>query len=134
VRVGATKMRYVSQGFLESTLRRGKSLEQFMGGGTRDGERVISHLELRPTPGGIEIWRFVVPDIGSSECLDLYDFGGEKDEELICVVASAADAFSYAQSRLGALCNRWVNEGVTQDEYADFMAAGRPLRWPIVSA
>jgi hypothetical protein len=55
-------MRHVSDTFLEATLKRGKSLEQFMGGCLRNGERIISRLELRPGPSGIEVWRFTVPD------------------------------------------------------------------------
>jgi hypothetical protein len=35
-----------------------------------------------------------------------------------------------AEQRAGAERGRWVNEGVVQDEYGDFVRAGRPWASP----
>lgn len=125
-------MRYVSLSFLESTLRRGKPLEQFLGGLLRDSERFIRWVELRPAKGRIEIWSFVAPDYGDEGRLDFYEFVGDEDEVLEQSVESPAEAFAFATAKLGALSDRWVNQFVSQDEYLDFIRAGRPSSWPTV--
>lgn len=119
-------MRHVADTFLESTLRRGASLEQFMGGSTVAGDRFVRWLELRPTSVGVEVWDYVAPDFGE-ECIDLYDLMSVELEPL-AVVSDAAQALAFAQSELGASSRRWVNQGVSQDEFMDFLQAGRPSR------
>jgi hypothetical protein len=121
-------MRYVSSAFQESTLRRGKSLEQFLGGAMRHGERTISWVELRPASDGIEVWYFEVPDVGSAEFTDVYEFGVDDIESPLATFSSPAQALHYARTQLGASAERWVNVTVVGDEYAAFVRAGRPLR------
>ena len=125
-------MRYVSSSFFESTLQRDKSLEQFLGGLVRDSEQCIRWIEIRPSAGGTELWSFVAPDYGDEEHLDFYEFIGDDEGVLESTFETPADAFRYATERLGAFPDRWVNQFVTQDEYLDFIRAGRPASWPRV--
>lgn len=125
-------MRYVSSSFLDSTLRRGKSLEQFLGGLVQDSEHCIRWIEVRPAKGGIEVWSFVAPDYGDEERLDFYEFIGVDEGVLEATFEDSADALRYASEKLGAHPDRWVNQFVSQDEYLDFIRAGRPASWPRV--
>jgi hypothetical protein len=125
-------MRYVSSSFFESILRRGKSLEQFLGGLLRNSEQCISWVEIRPGGGGTELWSFVAPDCGDEEHLDLYEFIGDDEGVLEATFETPADAFTYAEEKLGACSDRWVNQFMTQDEYLDFILAYRPASWPQV--
>lgn len=120
-------MRYVISAFQESTLHRGKSLEQFLGGGVRDGERVISWLEVRPVPEGFEVWHFEVPDVGGPEFSDVYEFG-EGAESPVATLATPGEALQFAHSALSASPGRWVNSTLVEAEYHDYVKAGRPVR------
>lgn len=122
-------MRHVSAEFLESTLRRGKSLEQFLGGGVELDTRVIRWLELRPTNDGIEVWDFSAPDFGDRHS-DLYEFTADDAGILVITLPSTTEAIAHARDALGARDDRWVNQFVVQDEFLDFIAAGRPATWP----
>ena len=62
------------------------------------------------------------------------DHGHESDEEdfgqAIGETESAQAAIDLAGRELGADPARWVNQGVLQDEYNDYLKQGRPLgRW-----
>jgi hypothetical protein len=122
-------MRYVGPAFLHSTLSRGKSLEQFLGGRTLGSERCIRWIEIRPSEGRLELWEFVAPDFGDESHVDLYEFIGDDDGELLATIDSAVESLGLAE-KVGALPNRWVNQFVVQDEYRDFIRAGRPDVWP----
>lgn len=122
-------MRYVSPTFQEATLRRGKSLEQFLGGVTVDGESHIAWVELRPASSGIEVWKFVVPDLGDENTVDCYEFGGVDDSVLLSTLHTPAEAIEFAARVLGATSDHWANEAVIQDDYLDFMRSGRVLQW-----
>jgi hypothetical protein len=53
----------------------------------------------------------------------------DEEEECGRPIASAddaLDALTGAESATGAVRGRWVNESVAQDEYGDFVRAGRP--------
>ena len=120
-------MRHIAATFLESSLRRGATLEQFMGGADHDGERIVRWIELRPSQAGVEVWDCKAPDLGE-ECIDFYALM-DIELEPVAIVPDATHALEYAQSALGANPSRWVNQGVSQDEFLDFLRAGRPAQW-----
>jgi len=66
--------------------------------------------------------------------IDEYPSFHESDEEdfgqAIGETESAQAAIDLAGRELGADPARWVNQGVLQDEYNDYLKQGRPLgRW-----
>ncbi len=128
-------MRYVTEGFLESTLRRGRSLEQFLGACPKtDGEYILC-LEIRPANDQYEVWRHKAEDLGDEDCLDFYEYIVYEDEEgneigPLSIWEKPDEALAYAEKQLGASRTRWTNLGVAQDEYEDFIKAGRPSFWP----
>ncbi|KJS61479.1 hypothetical protein VM95_15155 [Streptomyces rubellomurinus] len=44
----------------------------------------------------------------------------------IAVATEAHDVLALAEHRTGAVRGRWVNQGMAQDEYRDFVLSGRP--------
>ena len=128
-------MRHLLAIDIPATLRRGKSVEQFLGRSPADAGH-IRHIELCQSDGLIEIWVYDVEDIGSEECLDLYDFPYFEPDGPDAPVAMFPDpqaAISYATASLAADSARWVNCGVAQSEYLDYIRAGRPSSWPVAA-
>lgn len=126
-------MRYLLAVEIVSAFRRGVSVEQFLGQSPVDAGH-IRHVELRPSEGKIEIWVHDVEDIGNDEYLDLYDFPCLNSNSPKVPVATFSDpqvAIAYASTLLAADQDRWVNQGVVQSEYVDFIRAGKPSRWPV---
>jgi hypothetical protein len=107
-------MRYLKPEILEATLRRGKSIEQFLGRGSKP--RTIAWLEVRPAQSGVTLWRAEVPDAGDTEHLDLYEFGGDEDWRLKHASTSVAEALMHAHEAQGARPERWVNQFLIQDD------------------
>lgn len=132
-------MRHLATTFLESTLRRGTTLEQFMGGAVSAlGERSLRWIELRPTDAGVEVREYHAPDVDEhldEVSLDLYALcdlvdPDEAQPEPSMVANEPTQALAYAHCTLGARPSRWVNQGMSQEELLDFLRAGRPTLWP----
>ena len=114
-------MRHLPSSEIESVVRRGKSVEQFLGKG-HDG-RTLRWVELRPSKEVVEVWVFEVEDVGSIDYLDLYSFpevGASFEEPLARLPFT--EAIEWCERNLSASPMRWVNQGVVQDEYAETFA------------
>ncbi|PPT47617.1 hypothetical protein XarbCFBP8147_17765 [Xanthomonas arboricola] len=126
-------MRHLLPSDIPATLRRKKSVEQFLGTSPVDAMHV-RHIELRPANDSIEVWIYDVEDAGSEDFSDLYDFthfepGGP--DAPAAIFADAASAVTYAYTSLAADPDRWTNLGIAESEYLDYIRAGRPARWPV---
>lgn len=126
-------MRYIAAAFHEVTLNRGKSLEQFLGAGHSCSELTVSWIELRPVLQGIEVWHFEVPDSGSLQFADIYEFGSD-DSEPVALLGSASEALALVYSQFGASPEYWVNMSVIGDEYLDYLSAGRVADWRMAAS
>lgn len=123
-------MRYVAPTFHEATLRRGNSLEQFLGGIVILDELHVAWVELRPVSSGIEVWRFVAPDLGDEDMVDFYEFCDLEDRVMLGVFETPSLAIiQFASSALGASTERWANQFVIQDDYRDYVREGRRHMW-----
>jgi len=111
-------MRYLLPDEIDSALRRGKSVEHFLGSGKTPGS--ISWVELRPTQEGLELWFFEVEDVGDSIYTDIYTFPdtGDSSENPVAVFTSAASAVESAQQLYGVPPDQWLNQAVIHDLYA----------------
>ncbi|PPU15890.1 hypothetical protein [Xanthomonas arboricola] len=126
-------MRHLSPIDLAATLRRSRSVEQFLGKSPVDAA-YIRHVELRPANNCIEVWMYDVEDVGSEDYSDLYDFACfEPDGPCApaAIFADAAAAVTYASTFLAADPTRWTNLGIAESEYLDYLRAGGPSRWPV---
>lgn len=82
---------------------------------------------------GYEIHLHTVEDVGHESFMDLVEFPpldpDDEKAEFGLLISKADDplsALNLAEVRTGADRGRWVNETMSQDEYSDFVQAGRP--------
>ena len=123
--------RYLTLEEAESSLNRGKSIECFLGACDRNGKPGVRWLSASRRRKEIHLSIFESADIGSDEFLDLYAFGpldpelekDEPDEKL--VFENFGKFLSEIEARFPTSTSRLVNDGIIQDEYADFIAKGR---------
>lgn len=114
--------RHLTFSQIESALKRQKSVECFLGS-TVEGQ--ISWLSLTPNSGCYEVWRFDAFDDGTDDYLDVYSFEMVEPDFLdpLRVFDEVPEALAYAEEHHSADTDRWVNESVVQDEYADHRAS-----------
>jgi hypothetical protein len=108
-------------------------VEQFLGPVGAPDRLGVSYVEVRPTQVSYEVYVHTVEDVGHERFFDLVEFppfdADEDEEEFDRLVATAEDpstAVAAAEEATGAVRGRWVNESMVQDEYGDFVRAGRP--------
>lgn len=117
--------RYLVPAFIQGAIRRGKAVEQFLGG-FRDGdEPALRYLELRADDeDGMELWVHEVYDDGAESFLDVGEFtrlDEDDDDEPAARVGTLDEALALAAERFGARPDRWVNEGMLGHEYLDYL-------------
>lgn len=120
--------RYLTQREVESALQRGRTVECFLGSCTREGIAGVRHVSIGMAGETIEMRLFETVDRGSTEFLDLYEFGplnvslaqGEADE--VHAFASLKKCLATMEIRWPGSVTRLVNQGVLQDEYRDHIA------------
>jgi hypothetical protein len=113
--------RYLTAQEAESALRRGKSVEIFVGGFDIEGEKCIRWASF--TASGDEVtgslWEAF--DQGSEDYIDLYTFdspSGEYDEPVKVVASKCIES---AANQLGIKELKFVNGGVVEDEYISYL-------------
>ncbi|MEV7547892.1 hypothetical protein [Streptomyces sp. NPDC089915] len=126
-------MRYLVESFILGALRRGRSVEQFLGPCGSAERPGVRYVEVRATKTSYEVFLHTVEDVGGEGLFDLGEFPPFDPDDEACefgrLLGMAEDpltALIVAEQRAGAERGRWVNEGVVQDEYGDFVRAGRP--------
>jgi hypothetical protein len=123
---GGDEVRHLTRAFAVGALRRGKEIEQFLGGIQRNGRDGIRWLTLSPSNAGIRVSLHEVDDIGTDDFWDVTEFPPLDDDEYIgegqtiAVVATPDDALDLAARDLGARPDRWVNQAVVCSEYGDY--------------
>ena len=122
---------YLTLSEVESALNRGKSIECFLGSCVRDGQRGIKWLSATRRGESVRLAIYETADLGSEDILDLYEFGplnpalelDEPDEEKM--FQNFRSFISEVEAMFPSSTARFVNEGMIQDEYSDFIARGR---------
>jgi len=122
-------MRYLTLNYAQSALNRGKSIEQFIGKVTREGNSGIRFIQITLDSASYQLTTFDVEDIGSEDFLDIYSFPTLIEDEYYdrpsLEFRSLEDAFTAAHSNYSASSDCWTNAGVVQDEYKDFLVQNR---------
>ena len=126
-------MRYLTRQFAISGLRRGKGIEQLLGGADVDGEPAVRWVAVSPMTGQYRVSLHTVQDLDDDQAGDLSEFlsldpvdeayagegrelGATNDEE---------DAILLAERLTGAAPDRWVNYAVAGEEYMDYVRSRR---------
>ncbi|MGW2396113.1 hypothetical protein ACWCYY_06125 [Kitasatospora sp. NPDC001664] len=126
-------MRYLAEPFAVGALTRGRSVEQFLGSAGDAQAPGVRWVEVVPTGSRFKVVLHTSADIGSENFCDLVEFPpldpANEDDEFgleIAAATEARDALALAEHHTGAVRGRWVNQGMAQDDYSDFVLAGRP--------
>jgi hypothetical protein len=124
-------VRYLSLGFALGALRRGVSIEQFLGPVIVDGCQGIRWATLEPTGDEVTIREHMALDIPGFESGDLDNLppmyeGDDLSWGWIVGTAPTANAVTLAHELLGAPTERWVNVGVAGEDYLAWVRSGRP--------
>lgn len=125
--------RYLSLWEAAGALRRGKAVECFVGKCERNSEPGVRWLSVHQERAGAVIRIYETAVAEDSGSVDLYSFEslnseldpGEPDEQIS--VPDLDACWALLEKQFPGSTARLVNEGVIQDEYADFLASGRRL-------
>jgi hypothetical protein len=121
--------RYLLRDEVDGALRRGNSVECFLGSCERAGKPGVRHLSLNLDDGTVVVGLFETQDLGDPAFLDLYEFGplndalGLGDAEQTVRFSSLDECLAFMEDHWPGSSGHLINEGVLQDEYADFLAA-----------
>ncbi len=117
--------RYLTQNGLERALTQGRSVEQWLGVRREGHFRVLKWLSIeRHRDDGVVLRVREVLDDGNPDFLDVYEFtpyDAEAEFGVESTFATPQEAVQYALDRVGANPDRFVGQGMIQDEYADYL-------------
>jgi len=127
----------LTESFAVGALNRGRPVEQFLGPVDAAGAPGVRWVEVVPARSEFKVVLHTSVDVGNEDFCDLVEFPpldpGDADTEEdfgleVAAAPEARDALTLAEQRTGAVPGRWVNQGAAQDEYRDFVRAGRSCR------
>ncbi|WP_139178585.1 hypothetical protein PRJ39_06410 [Lysobacter enzymogenes] len=116
-------MRHLTFDDAVSALRRGRVVDQLIEIAPAYGTTVIRYVSVTPTKeGSFDVSLIERFDEGRPDFLDVYAFSyvdpdpphGSTEN-----FPAPGEALAYAQNELGCSGDKFVNEGVIQDEYRD---------------
>lgn len=123
--------RYLSQSEVEGALKRGKSVECFLGYCSRDDRDGIRWLSLRYDGGSIKLFLFESADLGGEEFLDIYSFGPLNEDleledcDMEIEFENVSKLYSWLNENYPGSVKKLVNQFVIQDEYLNYIQIGR---------
>jgi hypothetical protein len=124
-------VRHLTEQFALSALRRGVQIEQFLGGADRSGTRGIRWVEIVPKHGHYHVHVIEAEDVGSEQFIDVVEFPPlDPDDEhegrrQVALEDDPAAAMAIAAQLVHANRTRWVNCGMAEAEYLDYLRNGR---------
>ena len=131
----APLVRHLTPTFAAGALRRGKSIEQFLGPAFHGGRRGIRWTTIEPGPDGYTILLHVAEDVSDDGLADILDFPPLDPEAYdlwpeIATTGDEVEAITIAERLTGAHPTRWTNFGLAAEEYHDYARLGR-LPFPL---
>lgn len=119
-------MRHLSGPTVAATLRRGNSVEQFLGTGQHDESTTLRWVAIHPASGEfVVVMHEVVDAVADMGTADVSEYPPVDPEEYtgegrrLASSDTAEAALDLATQLAGCRPERWVNAGLVQDEVAD---------------
>jgi len=117
--------RYISPIDVRQWLENGRAVEQWLSVRADGDDRVIKWVCIhRERRGGYGTTLFEIYDQGNESFIDIYEFQSYDPDEPYGLMKTFDDwesALAHAVTELGANPERFVSDGVIQDEYKDFI-------------
>ncbi|GAA1786563.1 hypothetical protein GCM10009682_05870 [Luedemannella flava] len=122
-------MRYLTRQFALGALRRGKGIEQFLGGTEVNGERAVRWVAISPMNGQYRISLHTVQDLDDDRAGDLSEFLSLDPADEVYVgegreLGTSVDeeeAILLAERFASAAPDHWVNYAVAGEDYMDYI-------------
>jgi len=115
--------RYLTLLEAETSLSRGKTVEIFLGPFTCNSEKCIRWASLSKSEAGVAGNLWEVFDQGSIGYVDVYTFDSPSGEYYEPIKSVAAETIKSAALELGIKDFNFINQGIVQEEYADFLSS-----------
>lgn len=115
--------RYLTLQEAESSLNRGKDVEIFFGSFTHNSEQCIRWASFSKGASGVNGCLWEAFDQGSPDYLDIYTFDTPSGEYVEPTKSVTAENLKAAASALKIDDLKFVNQGMVQDEYADYLSS-----------
>ena len=119
--------RYLTDNGLARALEGGRNIEQWLGARDENGTIVLRWLGIEHKRDGTATLRINdVLDDGRDDFIDVYEFNPydwDAEDGVTYHFETPAAALECAMSKWGARRDRFVNEGLVQQEYLDFRKA-----------
>ncbi len=116
--------RYLSESEILGAIRRGRSVGVFLGAGDA-AVPTIRYLTLRGTEQQVTAKLWEVEDPRNPNFFDvssLYPPNGDDEPEQVFSFTSVQQALSEIDTHFPGASGRFVNQGVIDDEYRDYLA------------
>ena len=131
----AAFVRHLTPTFAAGALRRGRSIEQFLGPAFHGGRRGVRWTTIEPGPDGYTILLHVAEDVSDDGQADIAEFPPLDPEAYdlwpeIATTVDELDAIDTAQRLTGADPACWTNFGLAAEEYKDYARLAR-LPFPL---
>jgi hypothetical protein len=126
-------VRHLIESFAIGALRRGAAIEQFLGPVDRFGMAGVRWVTIFPHGDRFHVHLIEVQDVGHEDFFDIGEFPPlDPDDDhqgvrQIGVVDDALTAMRLAESLADAAMARWVNVGMVDAEYADYLRSRSQL-------
>ena len=116
---------YLNKDKIQSRLRLGKSVEQWLGVVQKDDYTILRWLSIdMESDESFSVAYFEPFDEGNEDLLDIYAFSLVDPDEPFGVIdtfSSVADAVEFADATYKASPNKYIAAGVIQEEYRDYI-------------
>jgi hypothetical protein len=113
--------RYLTKSEADSALRRGKTIELFVGGCEVENQKCVRWASFNLSGSAVKgsLWEAV--DQGSEDYLDIYTFDSPTGDYNEPVLVVETESVELAAKALGLNELNFVNQGVVQDEYLAYL-------------
>ncbi|MEQ7011335.1 hypothetical protein ABN028_34735 [Actinopolymorpha sp. B17G11] len=115
-------MRHLTEQQARAALKRGAAVEQVLSASLEAG--TVEWVRAHPAGASLVLHLHRTLDEGSTDFLDVYEFSPTDEEEefgegLRVGEYPSTESLFQAAADLGARPDRWVNDGLVQNEYLD---------------
>lgn len=115
---------YLTKEQLRAKLSLGKAVEQWLGHYESDGETILKWVRIYSEKEEYNVLYIECYDQGSVDNLDISDFTVVDPDEpygLLDTFYTLDEAVDFSLNKYGAVIDRFVNDGMIEEEYLNYL-------------